>query len=361
LQSGTWLASVRNTCSLRFFGGLSVEETAEVLKISEETVMRDWKFAKNWLMRELSREGKGKRDKEKGSVKNTDMSPSFQRVALIMCSWLLIAAAPRYQAPTPNPELLFFDDFSGSQLDRSKWNVIITGRTVNNEQQAYVDSTDTIMVGEGSGTSGAENGALVIRARHRPGFKTPEGRAFDFISGRLESRSRFEFTYGTAAARIKLTAGSGLWPAFWALGAGRWPDTGEMDIMENVGDPTWTNFALHGPGYSGNTPLVSRQSFKQGGDITGWHIYSMDWTTDALVFRVDGNQEYRVTRSMVERYGRWAYDNSKFLIVNLALGGQYPQSVNKVAEPYVGLPQPTVDLIKADKAVMVVDWVRVTR
>ena len=40
---------------LRFFGGLSVEETAEVLKISPETVMRDWKFAKHWLMRELSR------------------------------------------------------------------------------------------------------------------------------------------------------------------------------------------------------------------------------------------------------------------------------------------------------------------
>lgn len=40
---------------LRFFGGLSVEETAEVLKISQETVMRDWKFAKNWLLRELSR------------------------------------------------------------------------------------------------------------------------------------------------------------------------------------------------------------------------------------------------------------------------------------------------------------------
>ncbi len=42
---------------LRFFGGLSVEETAEVLKISPETVMRDWKFAKNWLLRELSRNG----------------------------------------------------------------------------------------------------------------------------------------------------------------------------------------------------------------------------------------------------------------------------------------------------------------
>ncbi len=40
---------------LRFFGGLSVEETAEVLHISPETVMRDWKFAKAWIRREMSR------------------------------------------------------------------------------------------------------------------------------------------------------------------------------------------------------------------------------------------------------------------------------------------------------------------
>jgi RNA polymerase sigma-70 factor, ECF subfamily len=39
---------------LRFFGGLSVEETAEVLKVSPETVMHDWKLAKAWLLRELS-------------------------------------------------------------------------------------------------------------------------------------------------------------------------------------------------------------------------------------------------------------------------------------------------------------------
>jgi beta-glucanase (GH16 family) len=273
----------------------------------------------------------------------------------------ILVAVPHGQAPPPSPGVLFFDDFSTGQLDRSKWNVIVTGRTVNNEQQAYVDSSDTIAVGAGPETAGAENGALVIRARRRPGFKTPERHAFDFISGRLESRSKFEFAYGTAAARIKLTAGAGLWPAFWALGTGRWPDTGEMDILENVGDPTWTNFALHGPGYSGNTPLVSRQRFSRGGDITGWHVYSMDWTADALVFKVDGADEYRVTRPMVERYGRWAYDNPKFLIVNLALGGQYPQGVNGVAQPYAGLPQPTVDLIAADKAVMIVDWVRVTR
>ena len=39
---------------LRFFGGLSVEETAEALKVSPETVTRDWRLAKVWLLREIS-------------------------------------------------------------------------------------------------------------------------------------------------------------------------------------------------------------------------------------------------------------------------------------------------------------------
>ena len=42
---------------LRFFGGLSINETAEALKVSEGTVRRDWSLAKAWLHRELSRAG----------------------------------------------------------------------------------------------------------------------------------------------------------------------------------------------------------------------------------------------------------------------------------------------------------------
>ena len=40
---------------LRFFGGLSVEETAEVLQVSRDTILRDWRLAKTWLLRELSK------------------------------------------------------------------------------------------------------------------------------------------------------------------------------------------------------------------------------------------------------------------------------------------------------------------
>ncbi|HEY6509695.1 MAG TPA: glycoside hydrolase family 16 protein, partial [Vicinamibacterales bacterium] len=195
------------------------------------------------------------------------------------------ASAPDAQAPSST--VVFFDDFAASTLNRDAWNVIVTGRTVNNEQQAYVDSPETIALVTGAAAAGANAGALKITARARPGFKTPEGRAFDFISGRLDTRGKIAFSYGTVSARIKLTTGAGLWPAFWMLGDGRWPDTGEMDVMENVGAPDWTNSALHGPGYSGNTPLVSRRSFPAGQDITGWHVYSMDWSSSGFVFKVD--------------------------------------------------------------------------
>ncbi len=40
---------------MRFFGGLTAEETAEALGVSRETVLRDWQFAKAWLSRELRR------------------------------------------------------------------------------------------------------------------------------------------------------------------------------------------------------------------------------------------------------------------------------------------------------------------
>ena len=246
---------------------------------------------------------------------------------------------------------LFTDAFDGASLDRSKWNVIVTGsgwRTVNNEQQAYIDSTDVLSVG---------GGVLTIRPRSRPGFTTPDGKAYDFVSGRIDTRGKFDFAYGTAAARMKLAAGAGLWPAFWALGNGRWPDTGEIDIMEHVGEPSWTSIALHGPGYFGDTPLVTRATV----DPTGWHVYSVDWTPDLLVFRIDDREIYRVTKANVEKHGRWAFDNPKHLIVNLALGGVYPHGVNKIEKPYPGIAESTVEAIKNGKVAIEIDWVRVVR
>jgi beta-glucanase (GH16 family) len=282
-------------------------------------------------------------------------------IPLICLATFAMVNSSKAQQNQPKTDTVFFEDFNEKTLDRTKWNVEITGNTVNNEQQAYVDSAATLYLVKGKAAQGAKNGALLIKAIYQPGFTSKENKKYDFISGRINTRQKMEFTYGTASARMKMAGGAGLWPAFWALGNGKWPDCGEIDMMETVGDPTWFSNALHGPGYFGNTPLAYRYHFPQGIDVTQWHVYTVDWTADSLIFKVDGIVTYTVTRAMVEHYGRWAYDNAKFIILNFALGGGYPQGVNKVTEPYYGLPQTTVDQIKSGKATVLVDWVLVTR
>lgn len=273
----------------------------------------------------------------------------------------LLIVAGKAQQVNKKTDTIFFEDFSGSKLNREKWNVETTGNTVNDEQQAYIDSASTLFLDNGKNAVGAKNGVLVIRPSYKPGFTSKENKKYDFVSGRINTQNKVEFTYGTASARIKMSAGEGLWPAFWALGNGNWPDCGEIDIMENVGDPKWISNALHGPNYFGNTPLVYRAQFPNEIDVTQWHVYTLDWTADHIIFKLDGVPTYTVTRTMVEHYGRWAFDNPKFIILNFALGGGYPQAVNKVSKPYFGISGSSVDKIKAGEAKFIVDWVLVTK
>ncbi|GAA4341741.1 hypothetical protein GCM10023149_54230 [Mucilaginibacter gynuensis] len=255
-------------------------------------------------------------------------------------------------AINPKDNVVFFDDFNGKNLDRTKWNAEVTGMHVNNELQAYVDSSATIYV---------ENGNLVLRPIASPNFKTNDGQTFNFISGRINTKNKFDFTYGTAEARIKVTDGAGLWPAWWMLGNGAWPECGEIDIMEYVGEKDWASAAVHGPGYSGETPFVNRQYFPANNDATQWHTYAVDWTPDELLFKYDGILMFRVNRKMAEHYGKWAFDNKKYLILNYALGGAYPIKLNGNKAPYFGLPDTSVEMVKNKQAKMWVDWVKVTQ
>ncbi|WP_265529442.1 glycoside hydrolase family 16 protein [Sphingomicrobium marinum] len=255
-------------------------------------------------------------------------------------------------------ELLFKDEFDGGALDRDKWIAIGPEFWVNNEQQVYVDSPETIQFV--TGMEGAEDGALVLKPKWAPGTEVPDVRTADFISGRIETKGKWDFTYGRAEARIKMTDHVGVWPAWWLLGNGKWPETGEIDIMEYVGEKDWIGVAIHGPGYSGDKAPVNRHYFKDGEDVTGWHVYAVEWTADEMVFYVNDEVVYRATRRTVGWLGGdWRFDNPKHLILNFAVGGVYPAKVNMIEEPYYGLPQESVDAIKAGEAAMYVDWVRV--
>jgi beta-glucanase (GH16 family) len=283
------------------------------------------------------------------------------RYCFILIFLAFIMSLRGYAQPRPKVDTVFFEDFNGKNLDRSKWNVEVTGQTVNDEQQAYVDSASVLYFVKGKAAEGARNGALVIKPKYLPGYTSKEQKKYDFISGRINTQHKMEFTYGSASARMKIASGEGLWPAFWALGNGEWPDCGEIDMMETVGDGSWISNALHGPNYFGNTPLTYRYFFPKKTTVNDWHIYSVDWTPDKLVFKTDGEVTYTVTKAMIENYGRWAFDNPKFIILNFALGGGYPNGVNKITKPYYGISQVTVDKIKNGQAKVLVDWVLVTR
>ncbi|WP_233582762.1 family 16 glycosylhydrolase [Corallococcus sp. CA053C] len=239
---------------------------------------------------------------------------------------------------------IWSDEFDGNTVNTSNW-APNTGVHVNNEQQQYTNSGDNISV---------SNGTLKLTAR----LQSSNG--YPFTSGRLESAGKREFSHGRVEARIKMPVGAGLWPAFWMLGndigSVGWPACGELDIMENVGYGDWTSGALHGPGYSGNTPINGR--FYPAGGVSAWHVYRTEYSTTDIKWYIDGALVKTTPRTEVERYGRWVYDKPLYIILNLAVGGGYPFGMNGATTPYYGVPQSTVDLIRNTPQTMEVDWVR---
>jgi hypothetical protein len=237
------------------------------------------------------------------------------------------------------------DEFDGTAVNTSNWSYI-TNIHVNNEQQQYTTSGNNVQV---------SNGTLKLIARR----ETNNG--YPFTSGRLESAGKREFRHGAIEAYLKMPVGPGLWPAFWLLGNDigtvGWPACGELDIMENVGYADWTSVALHGPGYSGNTPINGR--YYPSSPINNWHTYRTEFSPTEIKWFVDGQLFKTTPKSEVTRYGNWVYDKPMYIILNLAVGGGYPAGVNGATQPYYGVPQATADLIGRTPQAFEIDWVRV--
>ncbi|MFY0577024.1 glycoside hydrolase family 16 protein [Cystobacter fuscus] len=255
------------------------------------------------------------------------------------------AATKQEEKPLAGWVQIWSDEFDGTSVNTSNWSYV-TNVHVNNEQQQYTTSSQNVSV---------SNGTLKITARLQ------SNNGYPFTSGRLESAGKRQFGHTRIESRIKLPVGAGLWPAFWLLGhdinSVGWPACGELDIMENVGYSDWTSGALHGPGYSGNTPINSR--FYPNSSVANFHVYRTEYSPSDIKWYIDGVLVKTTLKSEVTRYGNWVYDKPFYIILNPAVGGSYPQGVNGATYPYPGVPQSTVDLIRNTPQTMEVDWVRV--
>jgi len=209
----------------------------------------------------------------------------------------------------------------------------------NNEREYYRAAPENIA------QTGTGYLSIVARVNTDTTLSCYYGRCL-YTSAKINTRDKISILPGRVEARIKLATGQGLWPAFWMLGQNigtvGWPTCGEMDIMENKGSQTdRMSSAVHGPGYSGNTPFVHVDAPVT---TTDFHIYTVEWDGNSIRFSVDGSQLYSLSRTTVTPKGAWVFDQGFFIILNLAIGGNFDGN-------------PASDAIFP--ATMLVDYVRV--
>lgn len=249
---------------------------------------------------------------------------------------------PTVNLPAPNfTRLAWSDEFNGAAgagPDASKWTVD-AGTGQNGEQQYYTPTGNLNMDGQGH---------LVIEARK----ETAGGR--DYTSGRMNTSNKFMFTYGRVEARVKVPTGQGYWPAFWMMGAdfltGRpWPYNGEVDIMEVLGKDTTTSYStLHAPAYNGAGGYGGSYKLPDGAPLSNdFHTWAAEWDASGIRYFLDNRLVFTADKATVESTrGPWIYDHDFYMILNLAVGGDWPGPVD------ASTPFP---------AKMLVDYVRVYR
>jgi beta-glucanase (GH16 family) len=243
-------------------------------------------------------------------------------------------------------QLIWSDEFSqpdGSAPNPANWGYDVGGGGWGNNQQEY-DTSRT-------NNARIEGGNLVIEARE----ESYGGR--DYTSARMLTKDKWSWTYGRIEARIKISRGQGIWPAFWMLGDNigsvGWPTCGEIDIMENIGktsDLGTEHGTIHGPqnpgpDYNYGSGVGGTYTLTGGAALSDdFHIYAVEWTTNQIKWFLDDVNFFTATPATLPKGATWVFNNSQFIILNVAVGGYWP-----------GYPDPTTIFPQQ----MLVDYVRV--
>ena len=251
---------------------------------------------------------------------------------------------PHKNAAPSHRKLIWSDNFTGpagAPPNPAKWQLVTwPGGKGDNELEYYTTRPSNVSL------DGA--GHLVITARRET--YTGDGATRYYTSGRVQTEGLFQTKYGELEARIKLPAGQGLWPAFWALGSDfdrvGWPASGEIDVMEALGKDPFTVFgSIHGPSTAplGRYGLTS-YTHSRASLTAGFHVYGVTWSPSKIIFTLDGVPYATRTPASVRAGDRWVFNKPFYLLLNLAVGGHWP------GPPNASTPFP---------ANMLVDWVRV--
>ena len=161
-----------------------------------------------------------------------------------------------------------------------------------------------------------------------------------YTSARLKTQGLFSFQYGRIEFRALVPEDQGFWPANWLLGNNiatvNWPACGEMDVLERINAPgthDWNQGSIHGTGFTGGN-LGTQYDFPNGETASTFHTYGMIWSPGSVAYYVDNPAQPYVTYTPASLNGIsgavWPFDvgQSNFIILNLAIGGDWPGAPN---------------------------------
>ncbi len=239
---------------------------------------------------------------------------------------MILLAATAVSARADEWKLVWSDEFNEPGLPNpSRWGYEF-GLVRNNERQFYTRARQE--------NARVEDGKLIIEARKEPwgdsssgqanqsgARKRRSGGAADYTSASLTTQGKAAWAHGRIEVRAKLPAARGTWPAIWTLGTNipevGWPACGEIDIMEFVGfEPGVIHANIHTKKKDKGDQLSIPDASK------AFHVYAMEWDAEKMDFFVDAHK-YFTYRNEGSGAAAWPYDKKQYLILNLAIGGNW--------------------------------------
>jgi licheninase len=243
---------------------------------------------------------------------------------LLLLAQALTLGATNYSADAPMrapaTAPTFADEFEGRAIDPSEWRFDTSRNAAgwfNNERQYYSAWRRE--------NARLEHGALVIEARRETLAKArfPDWGGQSYTSARLVTRKSRGF--GFYEVRARLPCGRGSWPAIWLLPAGgKWPDAGEIDIMEMVGwDPNVIHATLHSAAFNHARGTQRGARRRVPTSCAAFHRYQLDWRPDAIIIGIDDRAHMRVANDQPGGPAAWPFNRPYQLILNVAVGGDW--------------------------------------
>ena len=250
---------------------------------------------------------------------------------LILSALALLAAGPAPASPQSNDtpvgrpdgyRLVWSDEFNrGGMPDRAKWSydTQFNKRGWHNNEKQYYSAAR-------SKNARVRGGRLIIEAHAEKldPKRFPDWGGQAYTSARLFTRGKASWTYGYFEVRAKLACVLGTWPAIWTLADRpnmKWPDDGEIDIMEHVGwDPGTVHQTIHTAAYNHVKKTQKAGQIKVPDACTAFHLYQLHWTPDRILMGVDGRPVFTYDRPSSNR-AEWPFDGPQYLLLNLAIGG----------------------------------------